>query len=244
MPQIISTPEEWFRTQGRDLYVIKHTKTRGRLSNKKFISDQKILHAWFEENLPKTQIKIIGPSESSGWIEGGPRFITADFDSAALTIFNEAWGVQTPWQIETWSFSDWRKRIESLNLFSSPGCTVKALRWWDTPRGILLLNAFTEGICSGGAEDFGEIFLNLRDGWWRLQQLFPEFSEHSANTFPCGIFWPMADKSNQSLMVVEFVWKAAWDSNNYAKDVQNKISLLNAIGIPDDMPVDISVGDF
>jgi len=224
--------------------VIKHTDTREKLSEKKYIADQKTLHAWFAKNLPKTKIEIIGSSESSGWIEGGPRYITADFDSDELAIFNEAWGNQTPWQIETWSFSDWRKRIESLNLLSSPGFSVKALRWWDTPKGILLLNAFTEGICSGGDEEFGEIYLNLRDGWWRLQQLFPDFSKHNADAFPCGIFWPMADKSYPSLMVVEFAWKAGWDSNNYAKDAQNRISLQKAIGIQDDMPIDISVGDF
>lgn len=183
-------------------------------------------------------------SENSGWITDGPNYLTADFDSMGLAIFNAEWGSGTPWQIETWSFSEWRKRVELVNLLSSPDCDVKRVRWWDTPRGVLLLNATTEGRYLGGGEESGEIILSLRDGWWRLQQLFPEFSEYKAYKFPSGAFYRREQGDKKSYLILDWVYDEEWKPETYAKDAQKIQNIKNAIGIPEDMPLEIYDNDF
>lgn len=237
MPYLITTPEEWFRDQMCDLYVIRPAQER-KYSKKRFMSEQKELYAWFADHLPNTQLSIVGSSEYSGWIEGGPNYLTADFDLEGLATFNAACEKMAFWQIETWSLSDWCNRVEAVELLPSPVGSSQKVRWWDTPRGILLLNAHTKGNFLGGQS--GESILSLGDGWWRLQQLFPEFSECKANAFPCGLFWPIEDKA----MMIEFVFDTGWNSDNYAKDVQKIQNLKNAIGFPDDISLEIYVGDF
>lgn len=89
MPQLISTPEEWFRNQKRDLYVVRHKETTGRLSNKKFKADQKLLRNWFAEKIPNTSLDVIGASENSGYLLGGPTF----FAHFKLLVGNASSGV-------------------------------------------------------------------------------------------------------------------------------------------------------
>lgn len=241
MPQLINTPEDWFRNQMRDLYLIRLAQEE-KYSKKKYIAEQKKLHTWFAEHLPHIHLSIVGPSEYSGWIEGGPRYLAADFDLTGLATFTAAWGEETFWRIEKWSFADWCKRVEAVGLLASPVGSLQKVRWWDTPRGILMLNANTKGNFLGGLSS--ETILSLQDGWWRLQQLFPEFSEHKADAFPCGFYWPAENTARSSLMIIEYVFCGGWDSDNYAKDVQKIRRLKNTIGIPDNMPLEIFVGDF
>lgn len=244
MPLLISTPEEWFRNQMRDLYLISRSESEGKFSKKKYIADQKLLNDWFDKNLPNTPLRIIGVSENSGYICGGPNYFTADFDSMGLAIFNAEWGNGTPWQIETWSFSEWRNRVESANLLPSPCFDVKKVRWWDTPRGILLLNATTVGRYLGGGEESTEFSLSLRDGWWRLQQLFPEFAEYEAYKFPSGFFRRSEKSDEKSYLILDWADSEEWDSEIYAKDVQKIQNIKNAIGIPEDMQLEIYDNDF
>lgn len=59
-----------------------------------------------------------------------------------------------------------------------------------------------------------------------------------------GIFCPAEDKARSPYMMIENVYGAGWDSDNYAKDVWKIKNLKNAIGIPEDTPLEIFVGDF
>lgn len=244
MPMIISTPEEWFRIQRRDLYLIVLNENLGDPTKDKYKEYQQLLNKWFDEHLPKTPLSIIGASENSGWIEGGPSYFTADLDTNTLAIFNTAWGPESEWKIEVWSFEEWRERVESLNLITSPGLNYKKVRWWDTSRGILFLNAITQGRFVGGEENTEEIHLTHRDGWWRLQQLFPAFSEFPVDKFPSGIFWPHANDYNESFIILDWTWKAEWVPKDYVKDVKKIRYLKIAIGIPENMPLTIYESDF
>lgn len=243
MPHLIDTPEEWFRRVMRDLHLVLPSDTEREYSKKEFIAAQKVLRTWFADNLPGTTLNIIGPSDYSGWIEGGPRYLTADLDSQGLAVFNAAWGKDSFWKIETWRFSDWCKRVESANLIVSPARNIRRARWWDTPRGILLLDASTQVVFEHVYP--GEKTLSLEDGWWRLQQLFPEFSNHKANSFPCGYFRPGQDSSCTSLLIIDYPGLGVdWDPDAYKENARKMKKLKDALGIPDDLPVEISVGDF
>lgn len=121
MPCIVSTPEEWFRTQQRDLYVIQYrTEEDEDVDESAFKQAQKELNAWFDERIPHTPLRIIGASEYSGWLTGGPRYFTADFDPYGLALFKSAWDENSAWYVEIWPISDWRKRIDATQLLSSP----------------------------------------------------------------------------------------------------------------------------
>lgn len=250
MPYIISTPEDWFRTQQQDLYVIQYRvpdednaedqEADESLFRQAHKQAQKELNAWFDEWLPHTPLRIIGASEYSGWMTGGPTYFTADFDPDGLALFKSAWDENSAWYVEVWSISDWRKRIDETKLLQSPVENLQKMRWWDTPQGILLLSAYTSdcGYCEDG-------FLSLKDGWWKLQQLFPELSEHQAKTFPCGKFWPfrMDDKSHTDIFV-EYVYGQSWDSKDYANNHQNLQQLAETIGIPEGITINMEIEVF
>lgn len=243
MPHLIDTPEEWFRREMRDLHLVIPTDSEREYSKEEFIAAQKVLHAWFADNLPSTTLSIIGPSEYSGWIEGGPRYLTANLDSQGLAVFNAAWGKGSFWKIETWCFADWRKRVDSANLISSPARNIRRTRWWDTPRGLLLLDASTQVVFEH--VDPGDLTLSIEDGWWRIQQLFPEFSDHKANSFPCGYFRPSQKGSCTSLLIIDYLgFEVDWDPYAYMKNARKIQNLKDALGIQDDLPIEISVGDF
>ena len=244
MPYLIDTPEEWFRSEMRDLHLVRPTDTEREYSKDEFVAAQKILRTWFADNLPSTTLSIIGPSEYSGWIEGGPRYMVADLDSQGLAVFNAAWSKDSFWKITTWRFSDWGKRVESADLILPPARNIRRARWWDTPRGILLLDASTQVLFEHVSP--GEYTLSLRDGWWRIQQLFPELSSHKANSFPCGYFWPVQeDNFFVSTLIIEYPgFGVDWDPDAYKKDAQKMQKLKEALGIPDDLPIQICVGDF
>lgn len=246
MPVILDSPEAWFRTQQRDLYVIDYRKepdfndlddeedTRLRIAQ-----DQKPLKDWFKTHLPNTALSVIGPSEYSGWIEGGPCYLTADFDSAALSLFEASWDENSLWKIEVSLFSGWKQRIDSTRLLIAPLTEMKKLRWWDTPQGMLLVSTYTDdpGYCEDG-------FLSLEDGWWKVQQAYPEYSGLSANTFPCGTFWPVRYKGHPPFVFVEFFWDQSWNSRDYVADPDNVSRLKHALGMPDDVEITLELQDF
>lgn len=113
------------------------------------------------------------------------------------------------------------------------------MRWWDTPKGILLLSAYTSdfGYCEDG-------FPSLEDGWWQLQQLFPELSEYQAKTFPCGKFWPFRMDKSHADIFVEYEWGQSWDSRAYVNNAKNLQRIVEAIGIPEDIAVNMEVYEY
>lgn len=239
MPYLIGTPEGWFRINQRDLHLIRTTKEIS--SREEWLSTKEELHAWFADNLPSVTLGIVGPSEYSGWIEGGPAYITADFDSSSLAAFKAVWKDGSSWKIETWLFDDWRKYIEAANLLSSPVPeTVKRVRWWDTPRGILMLNASSMGPFVD--VEPSERCLRLEDGWWKIQKLFSEFSGVKADAYPCGHFWRLEGERGASLLAVRHtlpLWRDTWDSHQYVNDAGKMQELKNALGISDELPLEI-----
>lgn len=243
MPYLIGTPEGWFRINQRDLHLIRPTKEIG--SREEWLSAKEELYAWFADHLPAVPLGIVGPSEYSGWIEGGPAYITADLDSSGIAALNAAWKDGSSWKIETWLFDDWLKYIEAANLLSSPVPeTQKWVRWWDTPKGILMLNATTMGPFVDVEQ--GENILSLRDGWWRMQQLFPEFSGLKADAYPCGHFWRLEDVKAPALLVIRCAYTElhGWESHEYENDAGKIRKLKETIGIPDDLPLKVYVDDF
>lgn len=222
MPRIISTPEEWFRTNKRDLHLIRFIRAhrRTKIKPRQFKKLHSQLRSWLATKLPEVPVKVIGPSEYSGWLFGGPGYLVADFGVSDIELFYSVWRHKEFWKIESWSYSEWRKRVESAALLQMPITTTPSLvRWWDTPQGIILLDAATTGAFIDVAP--GTRVLSRRDSWWRLQQLVPEYESMDINTFPNGYYLKSQDKKFGSLLVVEsFVLDGTWNSCEYSEDAR------------------------
>jgi hypothetical protein len=242
MPYRIETPECWFRTRQIDLYVLEYQVSEehslalsdSEALNTEYREDQKILHAWFSENLPATELQIVGPSEYSGYITGGPCSITADFDEASLTTFRAAWEKpDSRWQIELQTYNQWLVRIRSCVLLPVPLATQQRVLWWDTPEGFILLSAVTDNS-----------LLSRWDAWWLLPQLLPVFKNANMDDFPCGEYFPDEDPRH-SYVVIDYgdVYGDKWRGDDYEKTMVQIAKLREALGIPTEDFVNVVVGD-
>lgn len=244
MPQLIETPEGWFRTRQKDLYVLKYrvddefdwgSNKAVNALNKKYKKDQKILSKWFSVNLPETKLEIVGPSEYSGYIIGGPSSIVTDFNETSLAAFHAAWGnVDSPWQVELESYDKWLAQARSCYLLPAPLTSQQRVRWWDTPVGIILMSASHNGFN-----------LSRWDAMWRLRQLVPELKDAGIDDYPYGQYVPKNERC------LGFIWidygdalnNWAWEGNKYKKDPDRINKLRAALGIPKDEPIQVVVGD-
>ena len=97
MPQFIRTPEDIFRAERRDVYALHFCETTSKAIQKTWQE----MKAWFEQHMPDSPTEMMGPSEHSGWIEGGPSAlrIAAPHGPVTITCFRrQQWlqGWRTP----------------------------------------------------------------------------------------------------------------------------------------------------
>ena len=241
MPYRIDTPEGWFRSKQKDLYVLDYlvddesdclSDSETEAINKKYREDQKILSEWFLVNLPATPLEVLGPSEYSGYILGGPCNVVADFDEQSLATFCATWEkADSMWQVELKPYAQWLAQVRSCKLLPMPLATQQRVRWWDTPTGISLMSEAHDGI-----------LLSRRDALWRLQQLVPELKSAKLDDYPYGEYFPEDDK-NPSYIVIDGGDPRidTWDSSEYKKDQSRINKLREALGIPQEDSVEVAV---
>ncbi len=238
MPSLISQPEALFREHGKDLQVIGYRETetlKGKKAEAAYRKAQVSLKMWFKINLPETKLSIVGPSEYSGWIIGGPCYYIADLTSEALAAFNKAWGSDSQWYVYDWPVAEWRKRVESAALLASPIDRPRMLNWWEMPSGFIFLS----GCCDGR-------LLSRRDAWWRLQQLLPEYAGLELDTFLHGAYEPYMGVE-KCIHWIYMDWNdisGLLAAEKYLKDVDAMRRLRSALAIADDAHVKISLDDF
>lgn len=243
MPYLIDTPEGWFRTKQKDLYVLDYrvgdesdflSDSEMGTINKKYRDDQEILSEWFLVNLPATPLEVLGPSEYSGYILGGPCNIVADFDESSLATFCASWDkADSMWQVELKHYAQWLAQVQSCKLLPIPLATQQRVRWWHTPTGIILMSEAHDGI-----------LLSRRDAWWQLQQLVPELQSAKLDDFPYGEYYPKDDQS-PGYIVIDYGDPRidTWDSSEYKKDLSRINKLREALAISQEDSVRIVVGD-
>jgi hypothetical protein len=248
MPMIISTPEDWFRSQGRDLHVLNYQfppeveANYDSLSKRKQQSVQaqykrafKSMTNWLAEELPEAACQTIGPSEYSGYICGGPSYLSADFTAASLAKFQLRWcGEDSPWRCDVWPLAEWRQRLDASHIIPALPHLPPMLRWWDTPEGVILM-----------ASDPGAQSLSSRDAWLRLHELQPALSNYEFETVPYGLFYKACEAHGRNMLVVEFVFGSTdWSSDAYAQNLAAIQRLRAALGLGRDAPLKVVHGDF
>lgn len=241
MPYLIETPECWFRTNQRDIYELSYdvpenffdlsAKAQKRIQTQ-YRKESRKLTAWFESNLPEITLTILGPSEYSGYILGGPTMKVADFDEKGLEVFNAHWRDKQPWKIIVHSFAEWAQRLSNVHLLSAPADPEKSCSWWDTPEGIVLLSADQNGK-----------LLSRYDASWLLNQLRPNLAKAEEYAYPYGEYHANTD---HPLLIIGYGSPRGpeWSGDKYIKDKRRLSQLREALGLTASHKVRQIVDDF
>ncbi len=136
MPQLIRTPEQIFREEGKDIYMIKFADDEPESEARDEIIQ------WLTDQLPGIRFESLAPSEHSGWLCGYFGALRVDFSESSLATFCARWetaeGKSTDprFQCYLMPYQRWHDKITHyMPTFDRP-TSVGISRWWDTPQGI------------------------------------------------------------------------------------------------------------
>lgn len=245
MPYLIDTPEGWFRKYHCDIHVLEYeipeefeklTSRQQEALRKQYHKDSQLLDQWVKKKLPDVELQILGPSEYSGYILGGPSIKVAKFDPVSRNTFEQHWLPGCPWRIRIEPYADWAKKIESCQLLDTPSSPDKNCSWWDTPHGIILMSADQDGK-----------LLSSYDAEWRLKQLRPEIANMGEFAYPYGQYMvqPKKDSEARYIVIGYGNYKVPeWSGDSYKKNRRRLGKLRAALGLPGSHKVSIVIDDF
>ena len=95
MPQLIRTPEQIFREEEKNIYMIRFTTAGDEedifsSTSESFPGRDEIL-AWLKENTPGAHVEPLAPSEKSGYLCGYFGDLRIDFSESELATFCARW---------------------------------------------------------------------------------------------------------------------------------------------------------
>lgn len=138
MPQLIRTPEQIFREEGKDIYLIRFRNRKGLNS-----PVGKEIQKWLHTNLPQVRIELLAPSEDSGCISGYFGDLRVDFSEADLTTFCARWetpegkSVDRRFQCYLMPYQTWFEKHGHFVPTNERPTGLGLTLWWDTPIGII-----------------------------------------------------------------------------------------------------------
>ena len=244
MPYRIDTPEGWFRKRRRDIHALEYevpedfeklSSRQQEVLRKQYAKDCHALEQWIKANLPRVELSILGPSEYSGYIIGGPTMKVADFDASTRRTFEQHWAAGDPWRVRVEPYTDWAKKIESVRLLETPAFPNGCCRWWDTPQGIILMSADREGN-----------LLSSYDAVWRLKQCRPEFASTDLFAHPYGEYIVQLDIDGEKtyLVIGHGSYKIPeWSGEDFKKNRHRLAKLRAALGVTRSRKVRVVVDD-
>lgn len=196
MPQIIRTPEQIFREEAKDIYLIRIKDGKGQKS-----SAWREIQKWLKTNLPNTKVEMLAASSYDGW-DGYFGDLRVDFSEADLAIFCARWEttdgtgkcIDDRFQCYLYPYQMWYDKhacfIPTNKPPLGPGLTV----WWHTPIGIIY-HQFS-------LEEAEERQLTLHpsqpeDIWMHAVRLWPELASIDTNTLTSGGIQHMSAENKQ-----------------------------------------------
>ena len=228
MPQIIRTPEDVFRAEGKDIYVVCFKDEAGGGAKQAEID----LIAWVEANLPGTPIERLGVSEKSGWISGGFMGLRIDFSEEGLKRFCDRWedaegnSLDKRLQCFLLPYKTWLEEqgryIPTRDQPEGPGLTL----WVDTPFGFLYHQI--------PAEDAEKLKRQChpaspRDLFWHAQKLWPELDGVDIGELTYGNIYPEGKNGP---------WAVSYSDDPFKRfSKSRKIELLRFFRLPPKTPV-------
>lgn len=226
MPMLIRTPEDIFRAEGKDVYFLhfhdwKEVDTADQTRQE--------MQDWFAEHLPGTRTELIAPSESSGYLMGGPVSLRVDFSEQALAVFCARWeapdtgkSLDPRFQCFVMPYAPWFAKhghyVPTLDKPAHPGPAV----WIDTPLGLL-----THVLSPQEAEQSPQHPAHYRDLWMHAVKLWPTLQALDADDLTYGRV--SASDSEPSGWWVDYC-----ESFRQPLDDARKAEILAWLGLPAD----------
>jgi hypothetical protein len=186
MPAVIGTPEQWFRTQGCDFFEISPIDDSeenfifGDIPDRRRVEILAEAEEWFKQHLPHRSITILGPSEYSGFICGGPRMRVVALDENDLKLFGK---FDARWVCYQWRYQDWLDRFD--NIQTTPGIPPAgtSCRWFLCKAGLFWIK---DGDYPGEPRF---------DDWWLIRRRYPDLLIKKNEVFLMGnIFFDSPNK--------------------------------------------------
>lgn len=184
MPRLIRSPEEIFRAEKKDLYVI-HSKEElhGEHPGLQEVSD------WIALHLPGTAVEQLGPSEYSGVISGDfVKRLRVNFTEEGLSAFCERWernnaSIDARFQCFIYPYDRWlQKRGSTVATPETPNGKGPVI-WIHTPSGFFG-NQCTETDAHGRYHSRHPS--NQRDLWVNIVQSLPKLAASDSEQLTYG----------------------------------------------------------
>jgi hypothetical protein len=178
---LVSTPERWFRTRLSDFYQIHLTEGQKDLPAE--------LIAWIGENLQDPKIEILGPSERSGWITGGPRIATLAMSDTEVLKFSQCWedatgkSLDPRWQCYQGRYADWLEQFDRIAVYKGAPPKGTQYRWLLCDAGLYWFQGHYQDADTRYPDLPGEPCI---DDWWWACKKFPEIKAATVAPFMMG----------------------------------------------------------
>lgn len=175
MPYLIRTPEDIFRTEAKDIYLIRFRNYKD-----KEPAASKEIKKWIATNLPGTHVEPLAPSEHSGWITGYFGDLRVDFSQEGLEKFCARW--ETPegkstdrrFQCYVMPYQEWFEKYGHYVPTNQPPSSIGITVWIDTPIGFIY-HQLTEEEAAGLEKGLHPA--KPRDLWMHAIRQWPELKE-------------------------------------------------------------------
>ena len=149
MPYLLQSPEDAYRqTRGQFLQFEVPNPPYGpkaeqiyKAAAKRANERLKLWEEWLSQHAPECSMQTLGPSEYSGYIEGGPSTVALFGPASAHALFASEWltangackdGLLDP--VES-GFIAWEARMAAHSVKPAPLPGPCSARWFDTPHG-------------------------------------------------------------------------------------------------------------
>lgn len=172
MPQLIRTPEDIFRAERRDIYALHFRET----TSNAIRNTAQEMKAWFEQHMPDSVLEVMGPSERSGWIEGGPTALRIAFTEPDLQRFCKQWehpdgkSKDPRFQCCIHPFQRWWNQhghyMPTMQQPNGPGVSV----WIESPLG-MLCNVLDDAQVESHPASALDLWANACQQWPALQDV-------------------------------------------------------------------------
>lgn len=221
MPMLISTPEGFFRAEKRDFFEFSYCGKPTKKAFKKHLSE---FNAWWKATFPQYATTVLGPSEYSGWIIGGPGMVTTPADELVKQGYLDRWSDKSsPWTMVHHRYSDWLELLESCEVIPAPLAESRSVRFWRLQEGPLLISPMQNGR-----------LLSLRDARWWLANFGHRLHESQSNAIS-GEYKVFTEKEAVSLRYVTIDWEnndELYIARNLESDPEFRAWLCATLSVP------------
>lgn len=219
MPMLVRTPEEIFRAEKKDIYVLidqEDSEEDEFMGGSSEPSEGLIMiKQWLKENMPTATQELLAPSEYSGVICGGiGRVLRVDFSPTQLKQFCDRWeindkSVDPRFQCFIMPYQRWYEEhgrfVPTKERPTGIGLTV----WWYTPTGFIHHQLDTDEAQRMKLKSHPA---NHMDVWQGAIELWPELAAMDVEKLTYGAIMSRPDEIKWIATYTPALWRQEPDA--------------------------------